>query len=557
MTDNQKMADLLFPNITTTPDYYEALYKPRNLEEGKEVTRFAPSPTGFLHIGGLRTCLINYILSKSTKGVCYLRIEDTDKKREVEGTANLLISSFGRFGIEFDECPTLDGGDKGEYGPYVQSRRTQIYQCFAKDLVAKGLAYPCFCTEEEESARDEKQKAMGCDYFGYYGEFAKCSGLTYEEVEQNVKAGKPFAIRLRVNTKPGDRIKYFDVMKGERETNDNINNPVILKRDGTPPYNFAHAIDDHFMQTTCVIRGEDWLSSLPEHLQIFNALGFKHVKYVHVSQVDKQDGDSRRKLSKRKDPEANVEYFFENGYPSDAVIEYLLTILNADFEPWRKANPEVDWREYPFKLNKMSTSGTLFDLVKVNDVSKNLISRFTAKQVLDSVLDWAKVYNTEVYNVISSDLEYSEKVFSIERGGEKPRKDIYKWNDIKYTYAYMFDTFFNEIALTDYDFNYDLGKDTIKEVLSVYKENIDFADDKQAWFARMKECCALVGFCPDMKEYKKNPENYKGSVADFSTIIRVALTSRRNSLDLHEIIQTLGKEKVMQRLENVINFLNN
>ena len=554
MTDNQKMADLLFPNITKSPDYYLNKYKARNLPEGVEVTRFAPSPTGFLHIGGLRTCLIDYILSKSTKGICFLRIEDTDKKREVEGTANLLISTFSRFGIDFDECPMVDGGDKGEYGPYVQSRRTEIYQCFAKDLVAKGLAYPCFCTEEEEAERDEKQKQMGCDYFGYYGEFAKCANRPLSEVEQFVSEGRPFAIRLRVNVQPGDRIKYFDVMKGERETNNNINNPVILKRDGTPPYNFAHAIDDHLMGTTSVIRGEDWLSSLPEHLQIFDALGFEHVKYVHVSQVDKQDGDSRRKLSKRKDPEANVEYFFENGYPSDSVVEYLLTILNADFEPWRKENPYVDWREYPFKLNKMSTSGTLFDLVKVNDVSKNLISRYTAKEVLDSVLAWAKDYDSEVYEVIGKDKAYSEKVFAIERGGEKPRKDIYKWSDIKTTYAYMFNDFF-KIDYSEYDFNYDLGKDTIINVLNVYKDNINFDDDKQQWFARMKECCSLVGFCPDMKEYKKNPTEYKGSVADFSAIIRVCLTSRRNSLDLHEIIQTLGSEEVLKRINNVIEYL--
>lgn len=554
--DNKKIADLLFPHIDKTPSDYEKIYKKRDLPEGAQITRFAPSPTGFLHIGGLRTCLIDYIVARNTNGKFLLRIEDTDKKREVEGTVALIINSLKKFGIEIDEGPLADGGYKGEYGPYTQSERTPIYQCYAKDLVAKGLAYPCFCTSEDEEERARQQKEDKCDFIGYNGKYAKCSFLTEEEIIKNIEAGKPFAIRLRVNAKPGDRVKFKDVMKGEVETNDNVNHPIIIKRDGTPPYNLAHAVDDHLLQTTAVIRGEDWLSSTPEHLQIFKALGFDNVDYVHVSQVDKKDGDSVRKISKRKDPEANVEFFFEKGYPVDAVLEYLLTILNADFEPWRRQNPTLNWREYKFKLNKMSKSGTLFDIVKLNDVSKNYISLLSTNEVYSQILDWAKVYNKDFANRLTSMSEYAHQILSIDREIPKPRKDFIFYSEVPNQIAYFFDDEFTKFKLEDFDFDYTkFNKETIIKLLKLYKENYDYNLDKQAWFDCLKALCPKVNFCADMKEYKSNPSAYLGSVSDYAGILRCTFTTKQNSPDLYTIGQVMGYDRVINRIDTVISLL--
>lgn len=554
--DYKKIADLLFPNIDKTPSDYEKIYPKRDLPKGAQITRFAPSPTGFLHIGGLRTCLIDYIVARNTDGKFILRIEDTDKKREVEGTVELIIRSVNKFGIDFDEGPEINGGYKGEYGPYTQSERTPIYQCFAKDLVAKGLAYPCFCTTEDEDERAKLQKERKCDYIGYHSEYAKCSFLTEEEIVKNIEAGKPFAIRLRVNAKPGDRVKFKDVMKGEIETNDNINHPIIIKRDGTPPYNFAHAVDDHFLQTTSVIRGEDWLSSTPEHLQIFKALGFENVDYVHVSQVDKKDGDSVRKISKRKDPEANVEYFFEKGYPIDAVLEYLLTILNADFEPWRRQNPTLNWREYKFKLNKMSKSGTLFDIIKLNDVSKNYISLLNTNEVYNQIFDWANVYNKEFAQKMIAMSDYMHQILSIDREIAKPRKDFIYYSDVPNQIAYFFDDEFIKFKLDNFEFDFvKLNKNIIINILKLYKENYKFDLDKQAWFDSLKELCPSVNFCADMKEYKQNPTAYAGSVSDFAGVLRCTFTTKQNSPDLYTIQQVMGYDRVMDRIDTVIKLL--
>ncbi len=548
--DNIKLAQLLFPHIDKTPDYYEELYPERGLAEGARVTRFAPSPTGYLHIGGLFGALVDVLTSQSTGGVAYLRIEDTDKKREIDDGVSAIINGFDYFGVEFNEGVTGFGTEKGAYGPYTQSQRAEIYQTIAKSLVEKGLAYPCFCTADEISEIREKQENGGALIRGYFGKWAKCRELTIEDIEKNLTEGKPWVLRLRSEGNEEKKIIFDDVIRGKIEMPANIIDEVLLKSDGIPTYHFAHACDDHFMRTTHVIRGEEWISSVPKHIELFKACGYKVPKYAHTPQVlktDEETGD-KRKLSKRKDPEAAVGYFVEGGFPKESVLEYLLTLINSNFEDWRRANPKEDISKFPFNLKKMSSSGCLFDLIKLNDVSKNVISVMSAKDVYENVSAWAKVYDPEFYDIFTADPEFSTAVMNIDRENPKPRKDIARWSEVKDYVSYLFKPLYQP----DYTLPENISKADAVAIAEKYLTEFDLADDKDQWFARIKDMCEPLGFTPNVKEFKKNPEAFKGHVGDVSTVIRIALTSRRNTPDLFSIMQLLGEDEIKARLSEAI-----
>ena len=551
--DCNKLADLLFPNITGTVAQLEEQYPERNLSEGARVTRFAPSPTGYLHIGGLFGALVDVLTAKATKGVSYLRIEDTDKKREIDDGVSAIINGFNSFGIDFDEGVTGFNEEKGAYGPYTQSKRAEIYQTVAKELVQKGLAYPCFCTAEELSAIREEQEKGDALIWGYFGKWAKCRDLSFEEIEENIKAGKPYVLRFCSDGQEDKRIFFDDIIRGKIEMPENIIDEVLLKSDGIPTYHFAHACDDHFMRTTHVIRGEEWISSVPKHIALFKACGFKVPKYAHTPQVmkiDEEDG-TKRKLSKRKDPEAAVSYFVEQGFPKESLIEYLLTLLNSNFEDWRRANPKADAFSFPFNLKKMSPSGCLFDLVKLNDVSKNVISVMDADTVYTRVSQWAKEYDSDFYNEFTKNPEFSRNMVNIDRESPKPRKDIAKWSEVKEYFAYMFDAYFKP----DFDLPENINKEDAKAILLKYIEIYDENDDKDLWFGKIKDMCEPLGFTPNVKEYKKNPEAFKGHVGDVSTVIRLAVTGRKNTPDLCSIMKLLGKDTVSARINGIVESL--
>ena len=553
MTNNEKLAQLLFPDITRTPEDLEKLYPPRNLPEGARVTRFAPSPTGYLHMGGFFGALVDILTAESTGGVSFLRIEDTDKKREVEDGVSAIFKGFDYFGVNFTEGVTGFGTEKGEYGPYTQSKRVEIYQTVAKSLVEKGLAYPCFCSADELTALREKQEADGALIKGYFGKYAKCRDMSFEEQERRINAGESYVLRLRSTGDENKRIAFDDVIKGKIEMPENTIDEVLLKSDGIPTYHFAHVCDDHFMRTTHVIRGEEWISSVPKHIELFRVCGYKLPKFAHTPQVlkiDEETGD-KRKLSKRKDPEAAVGYFVEEGIPKESVLEYLLTLINSNFEDWRRANPKEDISKFPFNLKKMSVSGCLFDLVKLNDVSKNVISVMSAKQVYESVAGWAKEFDAEFYDVFTANPEYSTAVLNIDRESPKPRKDIAKWSEVRDFVSY----FYNEFYTPDVKFDEKLSKEDVKAILEKYLEVYDPADEKDVWFAKIKDMCEPLGFTPNVKKYKKNPEAFKGHVGDVSGVIRIAVTSRSNTPDLCAIMQLLGKDEVTARINNAISTL--
>ncbi len=551
MTDNIKLAELLFGHITKSPEEYEEMYSDRGLKEGARVTRFAPSPTGFLHIGGLFAAMCSKLTATTTGGVFYLRIEDTDKKREIEDGVSEIIKGLSAFGMTPEEGVVGFNEESGNYGPYQQSKRKDIYQCFAKELVKNGLAYPCFCSEDDLNNLRAKQEELNLDDKGYYGEYAACRNLSYEEIEENIKQGKSYVLRLRSPGEKDRRITFEDVIKGKIEMPENIQDVVLLKTDGIPTYHFAHAVDDHLMRSTHIVRGDEWISSVPLHIQLFKCCGFKVPKYAHISPIMKEENGGKRKLSKRKDPEAAVTFYFDEGYPKESVIEYLLTIANSNFEDWRKANPTADNSLFPFNLKKMSASGALFDLVKLVDVSKNVISVMTAGDVVAKTLEWAKENDEELYNLFSKDIKFAEGILSIDRGGNKPRKDISKWSDIKPYVEYFYD----EIYTPDYTMPENISKEDAKAILETYKNTYNQSDDKDMWFTRIKDMCEGLGFTPNVKEYKKNPDAFKGHVGDVSTVIRIAVTSRRNTPDLYSIMQLLGEEKVMDRLNKCIESL--
>lgn len=548
MTEFEALAELLFSNITVEPSYYEEKYPARPLKEGARVTRFAPSPTGFLHIGGLYAAMIAKLTAKATDGVFFLRIEDTDKKREIEDGVSEILKGLCAFNVTPDEGVTGFNTEEGDYGPYQQSKRREIYQCFAKDLVKRGLAYPCFCSEDDLTALRDKQEASGVNK-GYYGEWAQCRNLSFEEQKANIEAGKPYTLRLRSPGSEEKRITFDDMIKGKIEMPENTQDVVLLKTDGIPTYHFAHAVDDHLMHTTHVVRGDEWISSVPLHIQLFKACGFKVPKYAHIAPVMKEENGGKRKLSKRKDPEAAVTYYSETGYPQESVTEYLLTLANSNFEDWRRANPKEDLSKFPFNLKKMSASGALFDLLKLQDVSKNVISHFTAEKVYESVTEWAKDYDEELYALLTKDPEFSKGILNIDRETAKPRKDLASWSDVRSYVEYFFD----ELYAPDYTLPENITSDMAAEVLDYYIKEYNHADSKDEWFARVKAMCEPLGYTPNVKEYKKNPDAFKGHVGDVSTVIRIAVTSRRNTPDLYSIMQLLGEEKVRARMTDALN----
>ena len=551
--DCNKLAELLFPDVTETIEDLEKKYPERDLKEGARVTRFAPSPTGYLHIGGLFGALVDVLTAKATGGVAFLRVEDTDKKREIDDGVSAIINGFDAFGIDFDEGVTGFNTEKGAYGPYTQSQRAGIYHIVAKELVQKGLAYPCFCTAEELSDIRQEQEKGDALIWGYFGKWAKCRDLSFEEIEENIKNGKPYVLRFRSEGQEDKRIFFDDIIRGKIEMPENIIDEVLLKSDGIPTYHFAHACDDHFMRTTNVIRGEEWISSVPKHIALFKACGFKVPKYAHTPQVmkiDEEDG-TKRKLSKRKDPEAAVSYFVEEGFPKESLIEYLLTLLNSNFEDWRRANPKEDAFSFPFNLKKMSPSGCLFDLIKLNDVSKNVISVMNAQTVYDYIAEWAKKYDEDFFKAFTADPEKSKAMVNIDRESAKPRKDIAKWSEVKDYFSYMFDEYYE----ASFELPENIKKEDAKAILENYLKVYSAEDDKDIWFSKIKDLCEPLGFTPNVKEFKKNPELFKGHVGDVSTVIRLAVTSRKNTPDLCSIMSLLGQDKINERINSVINAL--
>ena len=547
MTDNYLLADLLLPNITKEPEYYESRYPARNLPEGARVTRIAPSPTGYLHLGTLFAALVNRITATSSGGVFYTRIEDTDKKREIEGGIEDIIDGLNRFGIQIDEGFFSGTNQKGEYGPYKQSERAEIYQTYVKKLIKEGLAYPCFCTAQElEEVRNiqESRKIRT----GYHGEWAKHRNITYAEAKKLIDQGKPFVIRLKSPGNEQNKIIFEDAVKGKIEMPENDEDFVLLKSDGIPTYHFAHAVDDHLMHTTHVLRGDEWISSVPKHIQLFKILGFKPPKYGHISPIMKLDGGAKRKISKRKDPEAAVHFFAEQGYMSECVIEYLMTIAASDFEDWRRANPDKSYKDFKFNLKKMSVSGALFDPLKLIDVSKNRVCRLSSTQMYSLVTDWAKEFDKEFYEILTRNPDYTKAVFAIDRDVPKPRKDIAKWNEVKDYFSYMFD----ELYSPDFTLPENISKEDAVAFLGEYKSVYSDTDDKQTWFNKIKEIAPKLQFASETKEYKANPEKYKGHAGDLSTVLRIAITGRRNTPDLCSIMQVLGKNKCIERIENAV-----
>ncbi len=547
--DYKDLADLIFPDAKDI-SYYEEKYPRRNLKEGAIVTRFAPSPTGFVHIGGLYQSLIAKTVANQTGGVFFLRIEDTDQKREVENGVTDIVNSLKDFGLEPDEGMISETEEKGEYGPYRQSKRKEIYQAYAKYLIEQGKAYPCFCTPEEVEEIRQKQEAAKIRP-GYYGVWAKCRHLTVEEMAEKIKNGESYIVRFKSPGREDRKIKHKDVIKGNVEFPENDQDIVIIKADGLPTYHFAHAVDDHLMGTTHVIRGDEWLSSVPLHLQLFHELGFKPPKYAHIAPIMKNDNGNKRKLSKRKDPEAAVSYYEEEGIPEEAVKEYLLNIANSSFENWRRANKDKDISEFDLQLNKMSVSGALFDMVKLLDVGKTVISKFTAEKVYEESLKWAKRHDEELEKLLE-DKEYSLKVFGIERGNKKPRKDIAKWSDVKENIEYMYDELFYSKP-HDYPYQVINNKDEIDKILTLYIEKYyNDEDDKQTWFDKIKELSGELGYAKEVKEFKANPGKYTAHVGDVSTVLRVALTSRTNTPDMYEIMRILGKDRIVERFKKAM-----
>ncbi len=538
--DRKELADLIFPEAKEV-SYYEEKYPERDLPEGAQVVRVAPSPTGFIHVGGIFQGLIAKKIAQQTGGVFFVRIEDTDQKRKIENGNEEILNAYKDYDLYPDETV-----GKGNYGPYVQSERKEIYQAYAKKLLEEGNAYPCFCSPEELSnIRENQTKAQ--ERTGYYGKWAKCRNMPVDMAYEKIKNGDPYIIRLKSPGNPEKKIKIKDVIKGGVDMPENDQDIVIIKSDGLPTYHFAHAVDDHLMHTTLVTRSDEWLSSVPLHIQLFRILGFKVPKFAHTAPLEKTEDGARRKLSKRKDPEAAVSYYTEVGIPKEALKEYLMNIANSNFEIWRKQNPDKDMmKDFEFHLNKMGVSGALFDMVKLLDVAKGVISKFTAQEVYDFSYAWAEKFDSELKEMLDNK-EYSLKVLGIERGNVKPRKDIAKWSDVKNIIYYMYpEKFANN---TEFEYQKISDGNEIKKIVAEYVNNyFDINDDKQTWFNKMKDLAEKLGYAREVKEYKANPEMYKGHVGDISTVIRVTLTGRANTPDLYEIIEVLGEKEVKDRL---------
>ena len=555
----QKLADLLFPNVTETPEACEARFPARDLPEGAKVTRFAPSPTGFVHFGGLFPVMVGERLAHQSGGVFYLRIEDTDAKREVPGAAEGLITTLERYGIHFDEGAILgpDGkvADIGDYGPYKQSLRAHLYHVFAKKLVAEGKAYPVFTTEEELEAlkqADKKAEIKNVDWeaeaAARRAEMLSHREFTMEDVEANLAAGNPWVLRLLSDGDGEKKITFQDLVRGKLEMPVNDEDFVLLKSDGIPTYHFAHAVDDHLMGTNLVIRGEEWLPSLPKHLQLFYYLGFKAPKYMHISQIMRLDENGNKKKLSKRDMGANLDDYAKMGYCAEAVAEYVLTLLNSNYEEWRAANPTLPYTDFPFNVKKMSASGCLFDFQKLNDVSKNVLSRMTAVEVYTRYTAWASEYDPEMHALLSADPAFAQAIFAIGRGGKKPRKDFTVWTDVR---PYL-DFFYDELFEIKDSFPEGTDTDDVKAVITAFKASYDPADEMTVWFDKVKAIAASLGYAADMKAYKADPSAFKGSVADVSGFLRLAVTGKLNAPDLYTVMQLLGKDRVFARLDKFV-----
>ena len=557
--DYNYLAELLFPNVKITPEEYEATLPKRQLPEGAKVTRFAPSPTGFVHFGGLFPVTVGERLAHQSGGVFYLRIEDTDAKREVEGATEALIKVLAHYGINFDEGAVLDENgnvcDKGDYGPYKQSKRRDIYHIFAKQLVKEGKAYPVFTTKEELEAMNAVDKKTELKTKDWHGEAEaqreeqlRQRQFTIEDVERNLKEGNPFVLRMLSCGDPEKTFKFTDLIKGELVLPENDKDEVLLKSDGIPTYHFAHAVDDHLMGTTHVIRGEEWLPSLPRHIMLFNYLGFKIPKYMHISQLMKVDENgSKKKLSKR-DMGANMDDYKRMGYAPECVMEYVMTLLNSNYEEWHTANPDKSYLDFPFSIKKMSASGCLFDFDKLNDVSKNVISKMSADKVYDGLTEWAAEFDPEFAKALTADPEYTKKILAIGRGGKKPRKDITVWSGAKDYMGFFYDGFFSY----ENDIPESFDKTDVITAFNAFLESYSPEDDQDTWFSKIKECAEKIGYASDMKAYKAEPDKYKGHVGDVSMFLRIAVTGKMNSPDMYAVMSILGEDRVRERIERLI-----
>jgi len=546
--DYQLLADLLFPNVADTPDTLEEKFPPRNYPEGAVITRMAPSPTGFVHLGNLVQGLTSERMAHQSGGVLFLRVEDTDAKREVPGAVEVLINTLKHYGIHFDEGATIDG-DSGNYGPYRQRQRAGIYHVYAKKLVSEGMAYPCFCTEEELSAMREKQEANK-ETTGYYGKYAMWRDRSMEDIQAQLSAGNPWVLRFRSTGSIENQFKFDDLVKGKLTITENDIDHVLLKSDGIPTYHFAHAVDDHLMRTTHVVRGDEWLPTLPFHIQLFKSLGFKLPKYVHIGPLMKMDGISKRKLSKRKDPELALTFYKAEGFPVEAVYEYIMTLLNSNYEDWRRANPTLPATDFAFSPKKLNPAGNLFDYAKLTDVSKNVIATMDAERVYTLLTEWAKEFDPDFGYKLESDPDYAKAILAIGRGGKKPRKDIAVWKEAK---AYM--GFFYDEYLEKPVFDEKFSVDTVKTALSKFIEKFDITDDSGVWFDKVKAITEEMGFTTDMKAYKADPGAFPGTVADVSTFIRQAVTGKTNSPDLYTVMQILGYDRTVSRIKAVMESL--
>lgn len=548
--DWREVAALIFDDVEKEAAEIEAAYPRRNLKEGACVTRFAPSPTGYMHVGGLYAALVSWRMAAQSDGVFYLRIEDTDAKREIEDGIGQIVSALHQYGIEFDEGPFEP--ERGVYGPYIQSHRKQIYRAYVKRLMEEGGAYPCFCTEEELAAIRKEQEEKKED-MGYYGEYATCRKLSPEEAYERVKRGDKFVVRLRSNGDKEKKAVCHDLIKGDIELPENINDVVLLKTDGIPTYHAAHAIDDYLMGTTHVIRGDEWISSYPIHEQLFAAFGFPLPAYAHIAPIMKSENGSKRKLSKRKDPEAAVSYYSEQGYPKESLIEYMLTIANSDYEEWRRENPEADNSEFEFRLSKMSVSGALFDIVKLNDISKRVIAEKTEEQLFEEIKVWAANYDEKLSAIIEADEEkFKGSIKLWKYNGNKVRRDVGKWSDLSEMYPYLYNL---EKTIDAYEFDEMRPKEDIIELLDAYLEGYEFDTDAEKWFEDVKVIAGAKNYCANKKEYKANPEAYKGMIADACGMLRVAVTGHKNTPDLYSIIQFVGKDIFEARVRACIDKL--
>ena len=546
--DYKALAELLFPQVTDTPEMLEAKFPERNLPEGAVITRMAPSPTGFVHLGNLVQGMISERMAHQSGGVLFLRVEDTDAKREVPGAVEVLINTLAHYGISFDEGATIDG-DFGNYGPYRQRQRAALYHVFAKKLVEEGKAYPCFCTEDELTAMREQQEANK-ENFGYYGKYAIWRDRPMEDIQAQLSAGTPWVLRFRSEGSIENQFKFDDLVKGKLTITENDIDNVLLKSDGIPTYHFAHAVDDHLMRTTHVVRGDEWLPSLPFHIQLFKALGFKLPKYVHIGPLMKMDGNSKRKLSKRKDPELALTFYKAEGFSIPAMREYLMTVLNSNFEDWRRANPDADVDDFKFSPKKLNPAGSLFDYAKLVDVSKNVISRMDAAAVYGQLTEWANEFDPDFGAKLTADPEFATSILAIGRGGKKPRKDLATWKDAKPYMGFFYDEYL-EAPVFDEKFS----SNTVKTALAKFLEKFDIADDANVWFEKVKAITEEMGFTTDMKAYKADPTAFPGTVADISTFVRQAVTGKTNSPDLYTVMQILGYDKTVARIKAVMETL--